>query len=65
MSGDAGVVLTSVLPVATAPPLVVGAGSRFHRVWPVAALAFAVIINVAWIGFLGFEFFKLIEPVFF
>jgi hypothetical protein len=64
MSGDAEVALTSVLPVATAPPLVAGAVSRFHRVWPVAALALAVIINMAWIGFLGFEFFKLIEPAF-
>jgi len=32
----------------------------FHRIWPVAALALAVIVNSAWIGFLGFGLFKLI-----
>jgi hypothetical protein len=34
--------------------------SLFHRILPVAALLFAVIVNVAWIGFLGFGLFKLI-----
>ena len=34
--------------------------SLFHRSLPVAGLAFAVIVNVAWIGFLGFGLFKLI-----
>ena len=29
-----------------------------------AGLGFAVITNVAWLGFLGFEFFKLIEFAF-
>jgi len=31
----------------------------------VAGLGFAAIVNVAWLGFLGFEFFKLIEFSFF
>jgi len=30
----------------------------------VAGLGFAVIVNMAWIGFLGFEFFKPIELAF-
>ena len=34
--------------------------SLFHRILPLAGLAFAVIVNVAWIGFLGFALFKLI-----
>jgi hypothetical protein len=34
--------------------------SLFHRILPWAGLAFAVILNVAWIGFLGFELLKLI-----
>jgi hypothetical protein len=34
--------------------------SLLHRLLPVAGLAFAVIVNVGWIGFLGFELFKLI-----
>ena len=39
--------------------------SVFHRVWPVAGLTAAMIVNLAWLGFLGYGFFKLVEPVFF
>jgi hypothetical protein len=39
--------------------------SPFHRIWPVAVLAAAVIVNLAWVGFLGYGFFKLVEPAFF
>ena len=38
--------------------------SRFRRIWPVAGLGFALIVNVAWMGFLGFGLFKLIEAAF-
>ncbi len=38
--------------------------SRIRRIWPVAGLGFALIVNVAWIGFLGFGLFKLIEAAF-
>ena len=34
--------------------------SVVHRILPLAGLAFAVIVNVPWIGFLGFALFKLI-----
>jgi hypothetical protein len=34
---------------------------RFNRIWPVAGLGFATMVSVAWMGFLGFGFFKLIE----
>ena len=34
--------------------------SLFYRMWPVAALGVALIFNVVWIGFRGFELFKLI-----
>jgi hypothetical protein len=37
----------------------------FHRIWPVAGLVAAVVVNVAWMGFLGYGFFKLIGPAFF
>ena len=40
------------------------ATSRAHRIWPVAGLGFVVIVDVAWMGFLGFGFFKLIEAEF-
>ena len=34
--------------------------SLFYRMWPVALLGVALIFNVVWMGFLGFEFFKLV-----
>ena len=48
------------------PPrhLVTWAISCFHRIWVVAGLGFAVIVNMAWIGFLGFEFVKLMKLAF-
>jgi hypothetical protein len=39
--------------------------SLFHRIWPVAGLVAAVVVNVAWMGFLGYGLFKLIGPAFF
>ena len=48
------------------PPrhLVTWALALLHRIWPVAGLGFAVIVNMAWIGFLGFEFVKLMKLAF-
>ena len=31
----------------------------FHRVWPPAFLAVALIATIAWVGLLGYELFKL------
>jgi hypothetical protein len=39
--------------------------SRFHHVWPVAGLIGALIVNLVWMGFLGYGFFRLVEPAFF
>ena len=39
--------------------------SLFHQTWPVAVVAAAVIVNLAWMGILGYGFFKLVEPAFF
>jgi hypothetical protein len=39
--------------------------ATFHRVWPLAGLAFAAVVNAGWIGLLGYEFFQLIKPAFF
>jgi len=61
MSGDAELVLTPVLPLLPARPKVI---SRFQRGWPVAALGFAALVTVAWIGVLGFGLFKVTESVF-
>jgi hypothetical protein len=51
--------LTSDLPF-TAPSI-----QLFHRMWPVAGLVAAMIVNLAWMGFLGYGFFRLVEPAFF
>ena len=34
--------------------------SRFHRVWPVACLAVALMTTVAWTALLGYGFFQLV-----
>jgi len=39
--------------------------SFIHRTWPVAGLAAALVVNLAWVGVLGYGFFKIVEPVFF
>ena len=39
--------------------------SLVHRFWPVAGLATAVIVNLVWIGFLGYGLSKLAETAFF
>ena len=51
MSRDGEPALVPILHLVPAPTSVTPAISRFHRIWPVVALAFAVIINLAWIGF--------------
>ena len=58
--------MTSSLPRRLFRPLRRPGGtiSRIRRIWPVAGLGFALIVNVAWIGFLGFGLFKLIEAAF-
>ena len=56
---------TPASPLVPAWSRVARAISRFHRIWPVAGLAFAMIITAASTGLLVFEFFKLIKPAFF
>jgi hypothetical protein len=46
-------------------PIVSQSISFFRRVWPVAGLAAAMIVNFAWMGFLGYGVFKLVKPAFF
>jgi len=59
------VIATPIPPLTSEPTFIPEAISLFHRIWPVAALAVAVIVNLAWMGFLGYRFFKLVEPAFF
>jgi hypothetical protein len=61
----AQVVATPIPPLTSDRPFMTQPISLFYRFWPVAGLATAVIINLAWMGFLGYGFFKLVEPAFF
>jgi hypothetical protein len=61
----AQVVVTPILPLTSDLPFIPQSISLFGRVWPVAGLAAAVIVNSVWIGFLGYGFSKLVETAFF
>ena len=64
MSDDIDLAATLALDAA-AMHLRARALARFHRVWPLAGLALATVVNAAWIGLLGYEFFKLLKSAFF
>ena len=64
VSDDIEFASTLVSPVAPPRRSFTQTNSRFRRIWPVAGLGFALIVNVAWMGFLGFGLFKLIEAAF-
>ena len=65
MIGKVQVVLTPVLPLVPDLNIVTQPISFFHRIWPVAGLTAALVVNLAWIGLLGYGFFKIVEPAFF
>ena len=65
MIAKAAVVATPIPPLASDQPLIPEPISVFRRIWPVAGLVAAIVVNMAWMGFLGYGFFKLVEPVFF
>jgi hypothetical protein len=60
VGGDTELASTSVSPVVRQRS-VAREFSRVHSIWPVALLGPVVLVTVAWIGFLGFTFFKLID----
>ena len=39
-------------------------GMLFHRIWPWAAIIFALGINVAWVALLGYGFVNIIKFAF-
>jgi hypothetical protein len=65
VTAKAQVVVTSIPLLTSDPPFITQSISLFGRVWPVAGLAAAVIVNSVWIGFLGYGFSKLVETAFF
>ncbi len=54
-------IVTTQDQVAT-PPMI--SNSFLHRSWPVAGLIIAVVVNLVWMGFLGYGLFRLFEPTF-
>ena len=65
MSSDDERALAPALPLLPPWSLMTSVISKFHRNWPVAVVSFALLVNVAWIGLLGFGLFKLVEPLLF
>ena len=66
MIGEApAIVVAPALPLAPDLPLIIKLTSLFHRIWPVAGLAAAATVNMAWVGFLGYGLFKLVDIAFF
>jgi hypothetical protein len=61
----AQVIVAPVSPLTSDLSAIAPSIRHFHRVWPIAVLAAAVTVNLAWMGFLGYEFFKLVGPAFF
>ena len=58
-------VVTPIPPLTLDLPFVTQPISLFHRIWPVAGLIVAIIVNLAWMSFLGYGLFKLVKPEFF
>jgi hypothetical protein len=58
------VVVTPIPPLTSDLPFITQSISLFGRLWPVAGLAAAVIVNLVWVGFLGYGFSKLVETAF-
>jgi hypothetical protein len=61
----ADLVATPILPLMSDPPCVAKSTPFFDRIWPVSGLIAAIVVNVAWMGFLRYGFLKLIRPAFF
>jgi hypothetical protein len=66
MSVETRVLVASASPLTSNLPVIITRNvSFYHRIWPVGGLVIAGIVNVSWMGFLGYWFFKLFEPAFF
>jgi hypothetical protein len=65
VSAKAVVVAAPIRPLASEPAFIAEPISLFRRTWPVAGLLAAIFVNVAWMGFLGYGFFKLVGTAFF
>jgi hypothetical protein len=55
-------VVATPTPLLTSDLFITRPVSLFHHIWPVAALATAMMVNLAWMGFLGYGLFKLVKP---
>jgi hypothetical protein len=57
--------VTPIPPLASVLPFIPEPLSVFRRIWPLAGLVAAIVVNMAWMGFLGYGFFKLVGTAFF
>jgi hypothetical protein len=66
MRGETQVFAAPAWPMRSNPPVIIARKISFlHRSWPAEGLVIAAIVNVIWMGFLGYWFFKLFAPAFF
>jgi hypothetical protein len=61
----AQVVATPIAPLTSDLPFITQSILLFRSRLAAAGLAAAVTVNLFWIAFLGYEFFKLVETAFF
>ena len=60
MSGEPRVLVTPALPLTSNLPVITRKVSFFRRIWPAGGLTIAVVVNVTWMGLLGYWFFKVV-----
>jgi hypothetical protein len=65
MIAKADAVATPMPSLTADPPYIAKPIPLFQRIWPVSGLIAAIVVNVAWMGLLGYGFIKLIRPAFF
>ena len=60
MIGEPRVLVTPALPLTSNLPVITRKVSFFRRIWPAGGLTIAVVVNVTWMGLLGYWFFKVV-----
>ena len=60
MSGEPRVLVTPALPLTSNLPVITQKVSFFRRIWPAGGLAIAVVVNVTWMGLLGYWLLKVV-----
>jgi hypothetical protein len=66
MSGETQAFGAPALPIGSNLPVIATRKiSLLHRLWPAGGLVIVAMINVIWMGFIGYWFFNLFAPALF